>query len=103
MLHVAISPELCEYNRCKCFQFLANVLGDKCIHNFHIRDFRPNIQRYTSPNEQLEYGYPHFNALLQFRLKLEFCKPHKAARHPTKCSLFQRFMNVCIYGDHVFR
>ena len=32
----------------------------------------------------LEYGYPHSNALLQFDLKLERCKPHRAARHPTK-------------------
>ena len=39
---------------------------------------------YTSPNENFEYGYPHSNALLQFELKLERCKPHKAARHPTK-------------------
>ena len=30
-----------------------------------------------------EYGYPHSNALLQFRLKFEPCKPHNAARHPT--------------------
>ena len=34
-----------------------------------------------------EYGYPHFNALLQFRLKLERCKPHNAACHPTKCDV----------------
>ena len=32
-----------------------------------------------------EYGYPHSNALLKFELKLELCKPHKAAHHPTKC------------------
>ena len=25
------------------------------------------------------------NALLQFRLKKEHCKPHEATRHPTKC------------------
>ena len=36
-----------------------------------------------SPNEIFEYGHPHSNALLQFRLKLERCKPHKAACHPT--------------------
>ena len=30
------------------------------------------------------YGYPHSNAFLQFRIKMERCKPHKAARHPTK-------------------
>ena len=82
--------------------------GDKCIHDFHLgryivgytvgnlvlrrrasgavkRDFRTYIRRYTSPNENCEYEYPHSNALLQFELKLERCKPHKAARHPTKC------------------
>ena len=74
-------------------------LGDNCIQNFHLgryivgytvgnlvlcrcasgavkRDFRTYIRRYTSPNENFEYGYPHSNALLQFELKLERCKPH---------------------------
>ena len=50
-------------------------------------DFRTYIRRYTSPNENFEHGYPHSNALLQFELKLERCKPHKAARHPTKCDV----------------
>ena len=82
-------------------------LGDNCIQNFHLgryiigymvrnlvlrrrasgavkRDFRMYIRRYTSPNENFEYGYPHSNALLQLDLKLERCKPHKAARHPIK-------------------
>ena len=82
-------------------------LGDNCIQNFHLgryivvysvgnlvlrrlasgdvkRDFRTYIRRYTSPNDNFEYGYPHSNALLQFDLKLERCRPHKAARHPTK-------------------
>ena len=45
------------------------------------------IRRYTSPNENFEYGYPHSNALLQFELKLERCKPHKPARHPKKCDV----------------
>ena len=85
-------------------------LGDNCIQNFHLgryivgytvgnlvlwrrasgavkRDFRMYIQRYTSPNENFEYGYPHSNALLQFELKLVCCKPYKAARHPTKCDV----------------
>ena len=85
-------------------------LGDNCIQNFFLgryivgytvgnlvlrrrvsravkRDFRTYIQRYISPNENFEYGYPHSNALLQFELKLERCKPHKAARHPTKCDV----------------
>ena len=51
------------------------------------RDFRTYIQRYTSPNENVEYGYPHSYALLQFHLKLERCKPHKAAHHLTKCDV----------------
>ena len=69
-------------------------LGDNCIQNFHLgryivgytvgnlvlqqrasgavkRDFRTFIRLYTSPNENFEYGYPHSNAFLQFRLKLE--------------------------------
>ena len=85
-------------------------LGDICIQNFHLgrytvgytvgnlvlrrrasgavkRDFRTYIRRYTSPNENFEYGYPHSNALLQFRLELEPCKTHKAARHPMKCDV----------------
>ena len=70
-------------------------LGDNCIQNFHLgryivgytvgnRIFRTYIRRYTSPNEYVEYGYPHSNALMQFELKVKRCKPHKAARHPTK-------------------
>ena len=51
------------------------------------RDFQTYIRRYTSPNENFEYGYPHLNALLQSHLKLERCKPHKAARQPTKCDV----------------
>ena len=34
-----------------------------------------------------EYGYPHSYALLQFRLELERWKPHKAARHSTRCDV----------------
>ena len=36
------------------------------------------------PKWNFEYGYPHSNALLQFHLKLERCKPHNAAHHRTK-------------------
>ena len=83
--------------------FFGNHLGENCIQNFSLRryivgytvgnlvlrrrasgavkrDFRTYIQRYTSPNEVLNMVFPHSNALL----KLERCKPHKAARHPTK-------------------
>ena len=48
------------------------------------RDFRTYIRRYTSQNENFEYGYPHSNAFLQFCLQMERCKPYNAARHPTK-------------------
>ena len=51
------------------------------------RDFRTYIRRYTSPNENFEYSYPHSSALLQFRPELERWKPHKAARHPTRCDI----------------
>ena len=67
-------------------------LGDNCIQNFYLgryivgytvgnlvlrrrasgavkRDFRTYIRRYTSPNENFEYGYPHSNALLTFPFK----------------------------------
>ena len=85
-------------------------LGDNCVQNFQLgryivgytvgnlvlrrrasgdvkRDFRTYIRRYTSPNENFEYSYPHSNALLQFRPELECWKPHKAARHPTRCDV----------------
>ena len=85
-------------------------LGDNHIQNFHLgryivkytvenlvlwqrvngdvkRYFRTHIRRYTSPNENFEYGYPHSNALLQFCFKLECCKLYKAARHPTICDV----------------
>ena len=42
------------------------------------------FSEYTSPNENFEYDYSHSNALLQFRLEFERCKPRNAARHPTK-------------------
>ena len=51
------------------------------------RDLRTYIRQITSPNENFEYGYPHSNAFLQFYLKLERCKLHNAARHPTKCDV----------------
>ena len=50
-------------------------------------NFRTYIKQYTSPNENFENGYPHSNAILQFKLKLERCKPHKATRHPFKCDI----------------
>ena len=90
-----------------------NQLGDNCIKNFHLgryivgytvgnlvlrrrasgavkRDFRTYIWRYTSPNENVEYGYPHSNVLLQFE--------HKAARHPTKCDVINEVKLFQIAG-----
>ena len=72
------------------FKLLWYDLGDNCIQNFHLgryivgytvgnlvlrrrgavkRDFRTYIRRYTSPNENFEYGYPHSNALLTVSLQ----------------------------------
>ena len=85
-------------------------LGDNCFQNFHLGryivgytvgnlvlrrrasgvvklDFRTYIRRYTSPNENFEYGYPHSNTRLQFCLKFERCTPQKAARNPTICDV----------------
>ena len=45
------------------------------------------ISESISKNKKLAYGYPHSNAILQFKLKLELCKPHKAAHHPMKCNV----------------
>ena len=89
---------------------LGPYLEDNCIRIFHLgrcivgytfgkltlrrrrsgaikRDFRTYIRQYTSSNETFEYGYPNSNARLQFRLELERCKPHNAARHLMKCDV----------------
>ena len=47
------------------------MISDRISDGSVKRDFRPYIRQYTSPNENFEYGYPHSNALLQSRLKLE--------------------------------
>ena len=92
-------------------------LGDNCIQNFHLgryivgytvgnlvlrrrvsgavkRDFRTYIRRYTSPNENFEYGYPHSNALLTFSLQKDsenvlFCAYTSSGHqlHKTACQL----------------
>ena len=98
-------------------QFISNnlqnfgyKLGDNCVQIFHLgryiieyrvgnlvilqqmsgdvkQDFQMYIQRYTSSNEKFEYGYPLSNALVQSRLKLDRCKPHKVTHHPMKCDI----------------
>ena len=50
-------------------------------------DFLMYMRRYTSQIANFEYGYPHFNAHLQFCFKLERCKPPIAACHPKKCDI----------------
>ena len=75
------------------FTLFSSLLITKWITVFKIsrgaikRDFWTCIRRYTSPNENFEYGYPHSNVLLQFGLKLERYKDDKGARHPTKCGV----------------
>ena len=51
------------------------------------RHLRTHIRRYTSPNENFEYGYPKSNALLHSCLKLERCKQHIGVRYQTKCDV----------------
>ena len=40
-----------------------------------------------SQMKKVEYGYPHHNAFLQIRLKLERCKPQKAAGDSRICDI----------------
>ena len=89
-----------------CKKIVSKYLGDNCIQNFHLgryivvytvgnlvlrrrvsgavkRDFRTYIRRYTSPNVNFEYGYPHSNALLTFShkktVKMHFFAPIRPA------------------------
>ena len=81
-------------------------LGDNCTQNFHlgryivgymvgnlvlrrrvsgavIRDFRTYIRRYSSPNENFEYGYPNSNALLTFFFFKKTVKMYYVAPMPS--------------------
>ena len=64
------------------------------------RDFRTYIRRYTSPNDDFEYGYLQYSAFLQFRLKLEHCKPQKATRHLIICDVISDDVKLfpTVYG-----
>ena len=94
-----------------------NHLGDNCIQNFHLgryivgytvgnlvlrrrvsgavkRDFRTYIRRYTSPNENFEYGYPYSNALITVSLQKDsenvLCCAYTSSGcqlHKTACQL----------------
>ena len=88
-----------SYTRSKWVLILLRFikLGDNCIQNFNLRrhivgyavrnlvlwwhvsraikrDFGTYILRYTSPNENFNYDYPHSNALLTFSLKITLWK-----------------------------
>ena len=51
----------------------------------------------------LEYGYPHSNALLQFCLKFEHCKPQKSARHLTIWDVINDYFRQYIAGYTIFQ
>ena len=110
---IAFCCSHCVWGFCvlSLFHCVVLELGDNCIQNFHLRryivgytvgnlvlrqrvsgavkrDFQTYIRLYTSPNENFEYGYPLSNALLQFRLNFELCKPRNTAHHPTKYDVF---------------
>ena len=95
-------------------------LGDNCIQNFHLgryivgytvgnlvlrrrvskavkRDFRKYIRRYTSPNENFEYGYPNSNALLNFPLKKTVKMYFVAPKRPAATSYIKPLAS-CIYS-----
>ena len=66
---------------------MGNLVLRQCASLAVNRDFRTYIRRYTSPNENFEYSYPHSNALLPFHPKLEHFKLCNAACHPRKCDI----------------
>ena len=98
---------------------LIRHLGDNCIQNFHLgryivgytvgnlvlrrhvsgavkRDFRTYIRRYTSPNENFEYGYPHSNALSTFSLQIDTEMYFVALIRPAAASCIKTLAS-CIY------
>ena len=99
---------------------IAPDLGDNQIQNFHLgryiigytvgnlalrrrvsgavkRDFRTYIRRYTSPNENFEYGYPHSNALLKFPFKRTVKMYFVAPIRPAAASCIKPLAS-CIYS-----
>ena len=61
------------------------------------RDFRTYIRRYTSPNENFEYGYPHSNALLIFSLKKDSKKKYFVAPTSSGCQLHKTACQLHIF------
>ena len=56
-------------------------------------NFRPYIRRYTLPNENFEYGYPHSNARLQWSAASPI-KPHVIQRNVTHDTPNKRFLSA---------
>ena len=66
-----------------------NIFIGKVYHQIYGRKFSFIVM--------CKYDYPYFNAILQFCLKLEHCKPHKEAHYPMKCGIIidvKRFVTV---------
>ena len=61
------------------------------------RDFRTYFRRYTSPNENFEYGNPHSNALLNFSLKKTVKIYFVAPIRPAAASCIKPLAS-CIYS-----
>ena len=68
---------------CNYYQLL--YLGDNCIQNVHLGRYIVSYmvgncilcQRYTSPNENVEYGYPHSNAFFNsYSSKTQYFAPN---------------------------
>ena len=108
------------YNLCVYVRALARHLGDNCIQKIHLgryivgytvgnlvlrrresgavkRDFRTYIRRYTSPNDNFEYGYPHSNALLTFFLQKNSENYLVAPTRPAAASCIKPLAS-CIYS-----
>ena len=61
------------------------------------RDFRTYIRRYTSPNENFEYGYPHSNALLTFSFQEDSENVLCCTKSPAAASCIKPLAS-CIYS-----
>ena len=61
------------------------------------RGFRTYIRRYTSPNENFEYGYPHSNALLTLSLQKYSENVLCCAYTPSSCQLHKTACQLHIF------
>ena len=77
----------------KIFSWVGNLV----LHGAVKRDSRTYIRRYTSPNENFEYGYPHSNALLTFSLQIWSKMYFVAPIRPVTASCIKPLAS-CIYS-----